>query len=208
MAEILVPDVRDPEGAEVAARLRAGGHTVHVCLEGPADAACIELTGGLCPLEGHPVDVAVVAGARSASDTLDDGGLCAVRRRIPVLLVGAPSGHALIPWAASNTTAPQVASEVQEVLDKPLAGHSAAGQKALLHELRGQGDLSENAAVEVFRRPGRLVVELTTGLGVSHAQAELLAAHVVQAVRLYDRWAPKIDVIVRPAPTHGGRTIG
>lgn len=197
MIDVLVPDLRHSDAAEVAHRLRAAGHSVHTCLEEPGQSSCTELTSGLCPLDLGPVDVAVVPGERPAGDTVDDGGLCAVRRRIPLVLVDAPPDHALAPWAAASTTAREVASTVQEVLDQPLVGHSAAAQKALLYELRSQGALSESAVVEVFRRPGRLLVELNAGPDLSPTQAEQMATHVAQAVRLYDRWAPKIDVVVR-----------
>jgi hypothetical protein len=87
---------------------------------------------------------------------------------------------------------------------------SAAAQKALLHELRGQGSGGVGTSVEVLRRPGGLVIELTAGPDMSRTQTQRLAAHVVhvvQAVRLHDRWAPKIDVVVHPDPLQAGRTI-
>ena len=37
---------------------------------------------------------------------------------------------------------------------------------------------------------------LTYRRAVSATQAQRLAAHVAQAVRGYDRWAPKLDVTV------------
>lgn len=67
----------------------------------------------------------------------------------------------------------------------------------MLHELRRQGSRSDDAAVAVYRRPGRLLVDLTFRRAVSATQAQRLAAHVAQAVRGYDRWAPKLDVTVR-----------
>lgn len=200
MVNVLVPDVRSSDGAEVADNLRAQGHTVHACLEMPGQDSCVELTSGLCPLDTAAIDVAVVPGERPAGGTLNDGGLCAVRRRIPVVLVGASARHALAPWAAAMTTAREVTATVDEVLEAPLAGHSAAAHKALLYELRGQGEGADGATVEVFRRPGRLVVELKAAPGMTHTQTERLAAHVVQAVRIHDRWAPKIDVVVRAVP--------
>lgn len=197
MIDVLVPDIRHRDGLEVAQRLRAAGHSVHTCLEEPGRHRCLELDGGACPLDAGAVDVAVVCGERPGAEVLGDGGLCAIRHRLPLVLVDAPPDHALADWAVASTSAGEVVSAVAEVFDQPLAGHSAAARKALLSELHRQGASSSGAWVQVFRRPGRLVVELSTGPEISSTQAERMATHLAQAVRLHDRWAPKIDVVVR-----------
>jgi hypothetical protein len=121
-----------------------------------------------------------------------------VRRHIPLVLAGEADDHPLLPWAAVVTTG-DVRAALAAVLAGPVPGHTGAAQRALLHELRRHGAGSGVATVEVFRRAGRLLVELRTDASVSRTQAEKLAVHVAQAVRAYDRWAPKLDVTVRQA---------
>jgi hypothetical protein len=196
MADVLVPDGRDPLAAGVVDALQRAGHRVHVCLEGSDDDGCRQLVDASCPLETAPVDVAVEVGAPPVA-SLDNGALCAVRRRIPLVLADAPVGHPLEVWAARATTAPGVVTAVADVMERPLPDHSEAARRALLHELRGHGRASDVATVEVFRRPGRLLVRLTHVPALSRTEAERLATHVAQAVRGYDRWAPKVDVTVQ-----------
>ena len=84
---------------------------------------------------------------------------------------------------------------------RPLPGHSERARQALLQELRRQGDSASAADATVWRRPGRLQVEIDYEPPITRAQAERLATHVAQAVRLYDRWAPKLDATVRARST-------
>jgi hypothetical protein len=206
MADVLVPDGRGPRAAGVIDALARAGHRVHQCLEGSDDEGCRQLVDASCPLETAPVDLAVEVGGPPAA-SLDNGALCAVRRRIPLVLADPPPGHPLEPWAARLTDSAGVVGAVVDVLDHPLPGHTDEARRALLHELRGHGRPSDTATVEVFRLPGRLLVRVSYGPDMSRTEAERLATHVTQAVRGFDRWAPKVDVIVRAAeraPTPAG----
>lgn len=195
--DVLVPDRSTPLGEELARTIEAGGHTVHSCVRDDGALPCAALVGQPCPLDEAPVDIAVDAhNPDGRAGVYGDGALCAVRRRIPLVLTGDASSHPLAPWAAAVAGSDPRAG-VAAVIGRALAGHTAAARKALLHELHMQGTVSDSAEVEVFRRPGRLLVELRTDTSMSRTQAERLATHVAQAVRLYDRWAPKLDVTVR-----------
>lgn len=197
--DVLVPDRSTVEGRDLARSLEDGGHRVHACVHDDGAVPCAALAGRECPLDTATVDVAVDMGnAAPRDDRLGDGAVCAVRRRIPLVLVGQATTHPLLPWAAAHATT-DVRAAVAAVLGRPLPGHTAAARKALLHELRQQGTSSDAAFVEVFRRPGRLLVELHTDASISRTQAERLATHVAGIVRGYDRWAPKLDVTVRAA---------
>jgi hypothetical protein len=195
-------------GEELARTLEAGGHRVHACVHDDGAVPCASLAGRACPLDTAPVDVVVEVGdGPRRGELLGDGAVCAVRRHVPLLLVDGADDHPLAPWAAGRAGS-DVRAAVAAVLGRPLPGHTAAARKALLHELRHQGSDSESASVEVFRRPGRLLVELWTDATMSRTQAERLATHVAQAVRGYDRWAPKLDVTVRnttPEPVGAAR---
>jgi hypothetical protein len=196
MADVLVPDGRDRVAAEVVDALQRAGHRVHTCLEGSDDEGCRQLVDASCPLDTAPVDVVVEVGTPPRA-SLDNGALCAVRRRIPLVLADPPADHALGSWAARTTHAWDVVAVVADVMERPLPDHSEAARRALLHELRRHGRPSNTATVEVFRYPGRLLVRLSHGPAMSHTEAERLATHVTQAVRGFDRWAPKVDVTVQ-----------
>ena len=83
-----------------------------------------------------------------------------------------------------------------------LTGHTAAARKALLHELRRHGTTAPISSVSVFRRLGHLELELHAGIAMSPTQAELLAAHVANAVRNYDRSGAELVVLIRGADRH------
>jgi hypothetical protein len=197
MADVLVPDTTGAEAAQLARRLEDAGHRVHRCVG--AGGACIGLTAGRCPLDSAPVDIAVSACSAAPQGTPADGAVCAARRRIPLVLVGADAGHPLAPWADAMPGPEEATGAVDDVLSLPLGRHTEEAERAMLHELRRQGSSSGDALVAVYRRPGRLLVDLTYRTTVSPTQAQRLAAHVAQAVRGYDRWAPKLDVTVHEA---------
>lgn len=207
--DVLVPDRSTAFGEELARMLEAGGHTVHSCVHDDGALPCAALVGRPCPLDEAPIDVTVDARNPSGRAAVyGDGALCAVRRHIPLVLTGDAGEHPLAPWAVAVAAGDPRAS-IAGALGNALAGHTAAARKALLHELRMQGAGSDTASVEVFRHPGRLLVELRTDASMSQTQAERLATHVAQAVRIFDRWAPKLDVTVRrtgqrsPTPVAG-----
>jgi hypothetical protein len=202
--DVLVPDRSTRAGREVAGALEDGGHRVHACVQHEGALPCAVLAGRPCPLDEAPIDVAVDVGTgrRDVGDgdadggTFGNGALCALRRHIPLVLAGDTDEHPLAPWAAARAGR-DVRATVAAVMGRPLPGQTAAARRALLHELRHQGTDSDSAAVEVFRRPGRLLVELRTDTSISRTQAERLATHIARAVRVYDHWAPKLDVTVR-----------
>ncbi|HMK63709.1 MAG TPA: hypothetical protein VK386_08835 [Acidimicrobiales bacterium] len=198
--DVLVSDTTTPAAADVARSLLAAGHRVHVCQDDPHDDHCTELTEGACPLDTAPIDVAVAVGD-TVGRHLADGALCAARRRIPLVLADAPADHPLRPWATAQSKSADAVATVEAVLARPLRDHTERARQALLQELRRQGSDALAADVTVWRRPGRLQVELDYQQPITRTQAERLVTHVAQAVRQYDRWAPKLDATVRPRST-------
>ena len=199
MVDVLVPDTRGADAAQLARRLEDEGHRVHRCMTTEPTEGCVGLTDGRCPLDSVPVDLAVSVGPPAQDGRSADGATCAARRRIPLVLVAAEPDHPLAPWAAATAGADAAVAVVDDVLALPLRRHTAEAERALLHELRRQGSRSDEADVAVYRRPGRLLVDLTYGAAISRTQAERLGTHVAQAVRGYDRWAPKLDVTIHEA---------
>lgn len=193
--DILLPELDGPEAGPVADRLRSAGHTVHHCRR--AGEPCAVLRDQPCPLDAAPVDVAVAVGDVPA-DRLGQGDLCAVRRRVPLVVVG-DAGHPLARWAAAVVDPPAVTDAVVEVADAPLPAHSEAGQAVLAGELARLG-MPGDARVEVRRRAGALRLELWPPAGVGEQLAEQIAVHVTQAVRRVDPWARGVDVAVHLAP--------
>jgi len=61
--DVLLIETEPDAGRQSAGELGAAGHSVHRCY--PPDAGdprlCVALTGGTCPIDAGPIDVAVVA---------------------------------------------------------------------------------------------------------------------------------------------------
>lgn len=194
---ILMPDT-STEGARTVERdLRATGHVVHGCRTG-AD-PCSVLRGEECPLDTAPVDLAVQVGP-AGDDPLGHGELCAVRRRIPLILADGAAEHPLAPWAAAVVSEEQVASAVDRTRRSSLPGHTAVARRVLADELRRLGVDPAAAVVEVHRADGGLQVDLWVPPAVGERDAEMIAVHVCQQVRRHDPWARTLDVGVHRTP--------
>jgi len=192
---VLIPDLTTPDARAIAGELEDAGHQVHTCGAGEGVYGCVALAGGSCPLDEVPVDACVQVGREDIPMPPSEGARCAVRRRVPTLLVGDPEEGALLP---SCTVAPRrrVVGWVGEVARAPMAEHTAVAAKAMLHELRRHGADGRSGVVEVRRRDGGLVVDLWVDTTVSRVQAERIATHVAQQVRTYDPWARSLDATV------------
>lgn len=194
MVDVLVPDMRSDKARSVGRALAEAGHVVHSCARDDGAVGCASLAGRSCPFDDAPIDVVVdVSNGDRFATTYGSGGLCAVQRRVP--LVVDRGDHVLAPWAAGFLGDDPVGG-VEGVLTQPLSGHSAVAARALLHELRNHGAPSSAASVTVSRRPGTVLVELRTSPALSRTQGERLAVRLAQAVRRYDALAPKLDVTV------------
>jgi len=194
--DILIADDTSPAAIDVARALEAHGHVVRTCRDpemsgGPP---CAALRGAECPLDAHPVDVAVSIGSE-AVDHLGDGALCAIRRHIPLVLLD-PRNDRLKRWAAAVAPAFHVADAVREVNEAVLPMHSLLAWRTVRDELSRQSLDESTVGVDVRRRDGGLVVDLFVDGSLTRGEAEKLAVHVVQGLRLYDPWARAIDVLL------------
>jgi hypothetical protein len=186
--------VSSPAAQEVAAELGVEGHIVRTCSDStdPRATWCAALRNGTCPLDAYPIDAAVNVGAVLPDDGLANGGLCAVRRRIPLVLVDRP-GDPLEPWAMASVPHSRVAATIAALDSAQLPAHTAEAGHTLVEELAQQRRAGATDVV-VRRRNGGLVVELSPDSAMSRRDTERLAVHVAQRLRAFDPWARTIDV--------------
>jgi hypothetical protein len=198
--EILIADRETPSAAAVARTLEDHGHIVRTCRDAETSGGlpCAALRGEDCPLDVDRIDVVVSVGPDLVVDHLGDGDLCAIRRRVPLVLLDRAHetlGH----WAAAMAPASRVLEAVDAVRAAILPSHSTRARQTVAAELRQQG-LDEKAVdVEVTRRNGGLVVDLFVDDRVSAQEAQALTIHVMQTVRLFDPWAKSIDASIHRA---------
>lgn len=190
---VLIPDLSTEPARTLADTLGAGGHEVHSCRS--AGRPCAVLRGEACPLDVVPVDVAVDVGS-AVDDPLGHGELCAVRRRVPLVLVSEDGTHPLTPWAAARVTMEDAPEAVERVAKEPMAEHSATARRVLLDELRRLRLPSENAGAEVRRADGGLRMDIWVSADLPDGEADRIAVHISQHVRRHDPWARFLDVAV------------
>ena len=195
--DILIADRHAPSAAPVADVLEAHGHVVRTCRD-PGDfeaVPCAALRGRDCPLDAHPVDLAVSVGPDERTDPLGAGQLCAVRRRIPLVLLDRPDDP-LGRWAAAMAPASRVVEAVDLVHTAVLPLHSATARATAVEELGRRGLDQTGVHVEVRRQGGGLLVDLFVHHRLTAHDVEGLAVHVVQSIRLFDPWARTVDASV------------
>src|SRR4051794_13360319 len=93
--DVLMPHTSFPSAWTAAEDLEAAGHVVHRCHD-PQERGlgCTATRGRPCPIETQPIDVAlVVRGVPSPNvRSLEDGAMCAVHRKIPLVVSGSIAG--------------------------------------------------------------------------------------------------------------------
>ncbi len=195
--EILMTDVSWAPARTMADELREHGYVVHTCRDeqDPDAPSCTALRHADCPLDRYPIDAAVVVGSPPSTDHLADAGLCALRRRIPVVLVDRP-GDRLEAWASDSTTRSRAIASIGALEGVGLPGHTAEARRTLDEELTRQGRSPSEVGVVVRRRNGGLLIELSPHESLRPHDTERLAVHVAQRVRAFDPWARTIDVTV------------
>jgi len=124
--------------------------------------------------------------------------VCAIRRRIPLVLLDRPDDP-LERWAAAVAPARQALEVINQVNAAILPDHTADARRTIRAWLR-RHELDETAAdVEVRRRHGALLVELWVDEHITEREAEGLGVYLAQCVRRFDPWAKGIDISVHDA---------
>jgi len=186
-------------GAAIAAErdLAAAGHTVHRCrpADGPAF-PCAALADDGCPLDRAVVDVALDVRRRTHDrpSAREDGVVCALRRRIPLVVAGSAADNPYVDAVEVVEPAGDVVSACERAAVAPLVRQAAAASEALVQVLERRM-IASVPSVAVRRVRGRLVVEVDGAATLDTATRSMAAVRMTGAVRRVDRSALGIDVV-------------
>ncbi|MFP3906483.1 MAG: hypothetical protein ACLFRV_09040 [Acidimicrobiales bacterium] len=203
---VLVVEGEPGAGADAVAALTAAGHETTSCHDEGSSFPCHGLAGGSgCPLEEDgPVDVALLV--RDTPNTeptpTEDGLRCALRRHVPLAIVGALDGNPYQRFAAATSTSVgDSVAATEQAANSPLAAHAGVARTALQAMLRSEGLDESNADAVVTRNGSALWVLLRPGLALDPMLVEVASVRVLAAVRAHDRAASIIDVSVADTDT-------
>jgi hypothetical protein len=186
-----------PGAAQVAiSDLEQAGHQVHRCHEvGDRPFPCVGLASGACPLETAPIDVVVTVRdhPRVQPSPIEDGVVCALRRRVPVVVAGQPLMN---PFEALGAvaSAEDVVAACETVARGPQAGHTNCARAALDEVLELHGLDPAQGEVSVSRAEGRLGVHIRVDPAVPETVRRMAAVRITGGLRSYDPYAAGIDV--------------
>ncbi len=192
----------DPGSAgAVRAGLEQAGHTVVRCHDPQRPTFPCAGIEQECPLDGPGADAAVVvrSAARQTPTGYENGVTCAVRQRVPLVVVSPTGASPYARYAEAVLDGEDVGAVVAAVAQAATgrsAGHEAAATAAVHQVLAHHGieHLAGGIAVEVRRSPVGLDVRLRLAPEVSPALRGELADRVHAAVRAYDPAAHRLDV--------------
>jgi hypothetical protein len=195
---ILLSETNSSAGDAVAAELAAAGHDVVRChSEGAPTFPCSGLAGNGCPVEeGVDVAVTVRSHPRSTPAPTEDGVICALRRRVPIVVAGRTLFQ---PYSGFDVT--EVADEsdlvatVEQTASDRRPQHEAVAQPLLEEALRNAGVTGPARAVVTRSRTG-LTIRLELPPETPEPVRSRASVRVVGGVRAYDPTAPQINVAV------------
>ncbi len=187
----------DPGAAQSAVDdLEAAGHRVHWChVPGGAPFPCAGLATDTCPLEREAIDVVLTVRRHvfPRPSTTEDGVVCALRRRIPVVVTGRTLLNPFEDFGAVPAEGDPVKA-CETVAAAPLSGHGEVASRVLadLFELHGLPE--ESGDVVVRRVDGRLKATLRVSSSVPDSIRKVAAVRITGALRTYDPYVAGIDV--------------
>ena len=196
---VLVVEREPGSGDQSVSELEDAGHDVVRCVDADeASMPCKGMPGRHdCPLDQRPVDVALaIRGPEGGPSTEHEAGIrCALRTRIPVMVVGSASGANYEPWVDEVV-------DMTTLLDRPVTtlGHvgfepiAAATRTVVEQVVTSHGLTGHVADVQVFRDDDRLVINVMMDHEVDAKMAHVLAARVVTDVRSLRPEFARLDV--------------
>lgn len=175
------------------------GHDVLTCHEDEHErhgCRAVDPDAG-CPLDDRRVDVTVDVRRSHHPDPrpLEQGAVCAVRARVPLVVAGAATDSPLEPWATTTVVGDVPAIvEAVEAVDGSLAPmHQKVVDEALDQLLPGEG-----ATAIVRQGDDRIHVDLSLPSHLESTEAEMVAVRLVAAVRRFDPNTSTVDVAAVP----------
>lgn len=194
--EVLVVESEPGAAAIAIAQLKAGGHQVKRCHEPGARAfPCAGLDPGHCPLEDDAIDVALTVRARTRPrpSPLEDGVICALRRRAPVVVAGRTTLNPFAPYPVTIAGV-DVVEACERAATGPQLEHEGVGTRVLEETLARAGLPTEAGRVLVHRSGSGLRITLSFPAETSKKVREIASVRVAGAVRAFDPHAPRIDI--------------
>jgi hypothetical protein len=191
--------VEQESGAAAAAQteLRAAGHEIIGCEAADASAPCRGLEPiGECPLDSHPVDVAVVGRRGGPLAPSERGALCAARHRIPVVIAG-DGRHAVSFGPGTHMAGADLVGACERASASGEAHMAAIRRELLMSGVVTPADIDGQEAsvrIDVRREPNRLRLEVRTATDDPRAAA--IAKAAAEAIRRFDSHTKVIDVVV------------
>lgn len=191
----------DPGAAQRAVhRLSDAGHRVSQCHESGDDAfPCRGLTGP-CPLDAGDVDVVLTVRGRTRPRpvALEDGVVCGLRHRIPLVVAGRSALNPYEQWASVTIDGDDdVVTACESAVVNPLPTHSEVAAAAASDVLLRHDIAADGVSAVVHRRDGRLEALVT--VPIDDAPVTMITTRVVSALRALDPHARAIDVSVNSA---------
>ena len=180
--------------------LEAAGHTVVRCHEPGAPAfPCNALAeDAQCPLRTGIVDVALTVRKRPRSQPApqEDGVACALESHVPLVVAGSALMNPYNGFASEVIDdGDGVVDAVKRAAASPLRRHGDRAAGALAGVLEVHGVTNVSPLVEVYRREGRLHVEVHGMHDVEHSVKSVASVRMIGALRQFDRDAAGIDVV-------------
>jgi hypothetical protein len=183
-------------GWEAAARLVADGHEVERCRIGD-DPLCDGMPGREgCPLDQGAIDVAVAARGRAGGpDTeIEEGVRCAIRRGVPVTVLGSVDGASYRPWVTETSAhTDALGSAVERAARRGWAAVTEPARIAVRHLL---GDRATPVTLSIEHVGRRLRATVGVGAPLDERTRQAIAVRVAGLLRPRTKWAQSIDVAV------------
>ena len=193
---VLVTETTPGASALVSGQLQAAGHEVLRCHAAGAPAfPCSGMADGPCPIETG-IDVALTVRRRPQSSPApaEDGVLCALRARVPVVIAGQTLFQPFSGFDAVEVPGDaDVVAAVEAAARDRRPQHEAVAGRVLETTLTTAGETDPSDARVTRSRDG-LAVELCVASTVPREVQSRAAVRVVGALREFDRHAPRIDV--------------
>ena len=193
---VLVTETTPGGGVHLADQLHAAGHEVVAChVPGALTFPCTGMANGPCPIDdGVDVAVTVRLHPQSGPAPSEDGLLCALRARVPVVIAGQTLFQPFSGFDAVDVPGDEnLVAAIEAVTRDRRPYHEAVARKLLDATLVTEGETGA-ADARVTRTRDGLAVELTIPPSLDHAARSRAAVRVVGALREFDRHAPRIDV--------------